>query len=773
MIALQPQNARQPDLAIARRFLTLLSQCDENDEFTFQTFPEQKGECKGYPEVSHGLFADLESKLVTANRNGSGIFVTINRTDGKGRKSENIVGIRAIFVDLDGSPLQPVQDAPLTPHMIIQSSPDRYHAYWIVEGITCDEFTSIQKEIAARFRGDPKVVDLSRVMRLPGFYHLKEAPYQSTIINESGEPPFTREHFLETFKITKAEGALVTESQIVFSDPVLQALQRNKLLIRQQGHPAGCWTIRCPWENLHSKQDHGTKYFEPNNTEYPRGGFKCFHAHCAGKSLKDLLAYLGVEGVSSSSPLPLHRLVEAPQRFPINALGTILGAAALAIQRIVQAPDAICAQSVLGAAALACQPFANISIDGREIVLSLFLITIAESGDRKSATDKIALKPIYEWQRMLSTSFIEENNKYVKHKELWECKKKEWLKDPSKGEFKEDQPPAPLHPLVLVEEPTYEGIVKYLAIGQPSIGIFSDEGSRFFGGHAMSRDNQLKTIGGLSSLWDGKEISRLRGGDGNMLLFGRRTSMHLMIQEPILEQLMSNKMIEYQGFLPRCLISFPETTAGKRPYVEEDISKDPAIIKYNNHFNLMLDTKLPVAPYPAPQNELIPRKIILTKEAKAEWVLYHNAIDQELAPGGRLEPIRRFSNKAAEHVLRLAGILAMTENINTQEIGVEYIGRAIVLVEYYLTETMRIQSCLSIDPDLLLAKKVLNWCWEKGRSIFSLQEIYQCGPAQIRQASKARSIMSLLESHGWATSTPSIEIEGKYHKEAWTVRHQS
>lgn len=54
-------------------------------------------------------------------------------------------------------------------------------------------------------------------------------------------------------------------------------------------------------------------------------------------------------------------------------------------------------------------------------------------------------------------------------------------------------PIAPLHPLTLVEEPTYEGIVKYLDIGQPSIGLFSDEGGRFFGGHAMSRDNQIKT----------------------------------------------------------------------------------------------------------------------------------------------------------------------------------------------------------------------------------------------------------------------------------------
>jgi hypothetical protein len=68
---------------------------------------------------------------------------------------------------------------------------------------------------------------------------------------------------------------------------------------------------------------------------------------------------------------------------------------------VIQAPDAICAQSVLGAVALTSQAFANILIDGREHPLSLFIITVAESGDRKSAADKVALQPIYKWQKCL------------------------------------------------------------------------------------------------------------------------------------------------------------------------------------------------------------------------------------------------------------------------------------------------------------------------------------------------------------------------------------
>lgn len=207
----------------------------------------------------------------------------------------------------------------------------------------------------------------------------------------------------------------------------------------------------------------------------PSGGFKCFHLSCSNKSLKDLLAFLGTDSLSRTSPIPFHRQLDAPKPFPFETLGNILMPAALALQRVIRAPDSICAQSVLGAAALTCQPFANISMDGREIPLSIFLITVAESGERKSATDKIALKPIYAWQKVLDDTFREENKKHIRSQALWECKRKEWMKNTTKGSFTDEMPCSPLHPLILVEEPTYEGIVKYLAIGQPSIGLFSDE----------------------------------------------------------------------------------------------------------------------------------------------------------------------------------------------------------------------------------------------------------------------------------------------------------
>lgn len=755
------------DLDMANRFLTTLTQITESTEFTFQVFPEGEPRAeKAYAAILHGSLNTQASNLVAKNRAGCGVYVTVNHTDGKGRKQENILQVRALFVDLDGSPLEPVLQAPLEPHIIVESSQGRFHAYWIVENMPLNEFATIQKALAKKFDGDPAVNDVSRVMRLPGFYHLKDKPQQTKIIFESGQLPCSRERFLNAFDIClskpqESPAHLRTHDE---NNTVLDALKRCNLLIRREAHPQGSWIIKCPWEQLHSSKDFGTKYFE---NEKGNGGFKCFHDHCKDKNIHDLLAYLGIEKHKSKEQLPLHRTISAPKPYPIDALGEVLAPAVKALRSIVKAPDAVCAQSTLGATSLACQAFANISIDGRVIPLSQFFITVAESGERKSATDQIALHPIYEWQRMLTSVYRSELSNYQRQYEVWESLKKDFLKTLKKGVqstgFDLPEPARPLDPLVLVDEPTYEGLVNLLAIGQPSMGIFSDEGGRFFGGHAMNPDNKIKTISGLSSLWDGKPVNRSRAGEGSMILYGRRVSMHLMIQESILAQLMSNKDIEQQGFLPRCLLAFPASTAGSRSYSHQDASKHKDILNYWNKINSLLDTKFPVEPPPSPQNELKPRLLTLARDAKAAWVVFHDAIDKDLSSGGKLEPIRRFGSKAAEHVLRLAGNLAMLSNPKVEVIQGQYIHQGIELVEYYLSEALRLQGHLSIPHQLILAQKVLNWCWSKDKEILTIKDLYQNGPTELREAKKARESMALLEEHGWVS-----QVSGK--KDSWIIK---
>jgi RepB DNA-primase from phage plasmid len=87
-----------------------------------------------------------------------------------------------VFVDLDGSTLQPVMACGLDPHIVVESSPGRFHAYWRVDALPLDQFGPVQRTIADRFNGDRTVTDLCRVMRLPGFPHRKAVPFMTKVI---------------------------------------------------------------------------------------------------------------------------------------------------------------------------------------------------------------------------------------------------------------------------------------------------------------------------------------------------------------------------------------------------------------------------------------------------------------------------------------------------------------------------------------------------------------------------------------------------------------
>jgi len=123
----------------------------------------------------------------------------VGEGDGKGRKAANVQRVRAYFVDLDGAPVAPVQSAPLPPHVVVESSPGRWHAYWWIDGAPLDTFKGVQRALAERFAADAKVCDLPRVMRLPGFQHRKRAPYLVRIADLHDGPRYTHAQFVVAF----------------------------------------------------------------------------------------------------------------------------------------------------------------------------------------------------------------------------------------------------------------------------------------------------------------------------------------------------------------------------------------------------------------------------------------------------------------------------------------------------------------------------------------------------------------------------------------------
>lgn len=147
----------------------------------FQVIPERQG-CPVRAQVLEGSLDTHKAALASANRLGSGVFVTVNKAVG-GRKKENIKSVRALFVDLDGAPIEPVLDAIPEPDIVVETSKGRYHAYWTVNDVPLDKFKLYQTTLIDKFDANPACTDLPRTMRLPGFFHNKREPFFTRIIS--------------------------------------------------------------------------------------------------------------------------------------------------------------------------------------------------------------------------------------------------------------------------------------------------------------------------------------------------------------------------------------------------------------------------------------------------------------------------------------------------------------------------------------------------------------------------------------------------------------
>jgi putative DNA primase/helicase len=223
------------NLVAAEQFLAVFN---EEKEFSFLL----KGEGKALTTMSvlphHGNFDEIKEELSHANGEGAAIYFTVNETDMKGRLTENVIRVRAVFLDVDEPREFDDLKFPIAPHIVVETSPKCWHAYWLVDSLPLDEFKPIQQAIASALGGDPKVCDLPRVMRVPGFLHQKGEPFVSRIASINLElPRYTRNDLIVGFDIHPAaatEASAPTASMPI--DPgAIRAGDRNAALTRLGG----------------------------------------------------------------------------------------------------------------------------------------------------------------------------------------------------------------------------------------------------------------------------------------------------------------------------------------------------------------------------------------------------------------------------------------------------------------------------------------------------------------------------------------------------------
>ena len=131
-----------------------------------------------------GSYSQCRDALESYNAQGWGVHCAVNSLDGQECKLDNVTAMRANFADLDNiftSHAMYEQAVAEGACIAVQSSPNKFHVYWLTQPYTDNErFSTMQRKLIQSYDGDKQRVSANCTMRVPGFYHCKGSPIMVT-----------------------------------------------------------------------------------------------------------------------------------------------------------------------------------------------------------------------------------------------------------------------------------------------------------------------------------------------------------------------------------------------------------------------------------------------------------------------------------------------------------------------------------------------------------------------------------------------------------------
>jgi hypothetical protein len=727
-------NLFTPSMEEARRMLNIL---DGGGEFTFQTFADAE-KTKSLVHICHGPLEAHFETLARLNGQGAGVFVTVNQTDLKGRTSDNVTRVRALWVDFDIADHERLERLismdGIPPNLIVESSPDKHHAYWIIEEggeIPPNQFTELQKRLIHHFAddgADKSVNDLPRVMRLAGFYHRKDEPFMTRVVHSDAwcdaneligwvqslpMPEVVKPKAqAEKPQAKQTQHTQQTHSTLDFKQAKLLARGRWTEIFNQLGYTLSTTTPHehgaCPMcggsDRFRFDNQNGDGSFicsQGGQGEIAGDGFTLLEhgGKSAAEALQAVNHALSAMGLVSKfdnkdsvhqweEPQPLHianQYVEG--EYPIHAFPDVIAKAIKKSAHFHNVPLAVAAQTYLGEQAYIAQRHIKAPSDKTEKgqPCSLFMLTIFPSGEGKDVCKNDASKV---------SNAIESENMQQFYADY-----KSWSKEKS-GERGD----APINPMSRFKKTTTQAIMRMMAGGDGNSYIWATgEGGYLFSGYSLKSDTVGESISVLNDLVDtGKGNALLRSAEDSHYFENKHFSLDIAVQDVVARPALTNSLLREQGFLARVLFAAPTPLQHRQVTLEQQSIKpynDEDLKAYWKFCEKMLTT-----PYFG--NKLFigdDGRVIIAKCQDAErlHIQYQNHIGQEVGKGGKYEFIRAYALRTNQYVLRVAAILAYCSEVDY--IDARIMQNAIDLCKYSLDEWLRYYGKMEkSDSELML-----------------------------------------------------------------------
>ncbi|MFP8282055.1 YfjI family protein [Pseudomonas aeruginosa] len=379
------------------------------------------------------------------------------------------------------------------------------------------------------------------------------------------------------------------------------------------------------------------------------------------------------ENLNENFSSPALEQLEAQGGWPRFHEHSLLEAAVTEAVRELQISREMALMSAFGAMATVSQGHINVRMPtGHQVPTSLMLLTIAESGERKTTTQNHFFNAISvrndEAHTAYQTALVEQK---IKH-QLWSTHKRHLERAYSKLAGQEDEeelltaqknieehlraePPPPRSGKFLYEDTTPQALVQMLYENTPNGCLLTSEANSIFSGKALGELDKLNT------LWDGGSVIVDRISREGFILQNARLTLSLMAQPSVISRFMGKRGEEARGtgFLARFFVVKPQPMAGQRD--TKPLSELPRRTAFNDRLRQILDT-------PTPLN----RQVLHFSEAASEaWYKHSQYLENQMQENGLYYYLKDHASKLLENTSRLAAVLHTFERTSESDIEIK------------------------------------------------------------------------------------------------------
>lgn len=434
--------------------------------------------------------------------------------------------------------------------------------------------------------------------------------------------------------------------------------------------------------------------------------------------------------------------------YPIDAFPEIMRNAAYEEQNITKAPMAMIGSAMLSAVSLACQGRVDVQRPGRlKGPTSLFFITTAESGERKSAVDKNVFSAIHECEKLFMEQHTKEMEMYSNAHEIFEAEKKALLSKlkmeikkgvntfQTKNEIHElnlKEPVLPRPRRLIMSDTTPAALKDHLSGNGRSVGILSDEGGVVFGGSTLNNPSLINTV------WSGGDMHIDRKNRASVAISDARLTLSIMVQPELLTSFQrgNNKIAQHSGLNARCLFCNPESTQGYRQIYCPIASREYMPIFSDRIKDIILS------------DQHSDRTLLqFSPTAAIAWIDWYNFVETQMASTGELFEIRDCASKTAENTARLAALLHFFRG-DEGDITDMAMHAAETISSWYLEEYLNFfTSGQRNDDERELFEWIINYCRHNHPIRLKKNIILQYGPTRLRNKNILnRSLANLVQT---------------------------